>query len=65
MTYPAIIECGECGSRNIARKLSAFPYNTWGPLICLDCEHEEKLIDHTISTNVFTLSYGSPTVSKF
>ena len=59
-----IIECGECSSRNIARKLSAFPYTTWGPLICLDCGHEEKLIEYTINTGIYTFP-NSPTVSKF
>lgn len=68
MTYPAIIECGECSSRNIARKLSVFPYNTWGPLICLDCRHEETLIEYTISTSTNTSTdtfTDSPIVSKF
>ncbi len=58
-----IIECGECGSRNIARKLSSFPYITWGPLICLDCGHEEKLIEYTIG-DIYTFP-DSPIVSKF
>lgn len=39
---PTIHECGECGSRNIARKVVQFgDPNVSGRLVCLDCGHTE------------------------
>lgn len=60
---PTIHECGECGSRNIARKLPT-PYIIQGLLVCLDCGHEEKPVEYVADTNTYTFP-ASPTVRKF
>jgi hypothetical protein len=38
------IRCSQCSSENVARKILPAPriVPTLGPLVCLDCGHEEK-----------------------
>lgn len=62
--YPTIHECGECNSRNIARKLPDSPYLIQGLLVCLDCGHEEESIEYDDGSNVLTVP-SPPTVTKF
>jgi len=61
---PTIFECGECGSCNIARKLSDSSYLIQGSLVCLDCGHEEKPIQYDTDANTYTFP-KPPTIVKF
>ena len=61
---PTIIECGKCGSHNIARRLPSTFYHMQGLLICLDCGHEEKPVEYDTDTHTYTFP-KPPSVTKF
>ena len=64
---PTIHECGECGSRNIARKV--VPYgdpHVIGRLVCLSCGHVEPTPKTHSNIDSFTYTYeNKPRIVPF